>query len=661
MSGKKRESKTYLLITVIVGTTIALGTPCPAQSPFLTPEHKNILDYHFRVHMNYFLSPKVITKLGLPLCAYQPGRRAYYGHSGPADWGYALQAWIAAAERRTMSPYQARLQIQLALRTMQTLQINGAQTHFGLFYPAYTLTDWLGDDLDEPVHDRDVNIPSLENALLYASLVVTKGWGLQMGDGAIVSLASSVMQRMGFHHFLCTDQSGCFLARFLNTLTGQCSPQKWDTYADEGGMINWIAYLSDAITLQEFKSVAWCQSREARIWNACTGEKHLVREAAHANTMNTWAYRPLAGFPIGMFESQGQIPSYLCQDSFIPAIRAHLAYGDCLEIDYPAFSDAPTQTNQGIPLVQHFAPVNMKYDVPDTPPTHCMPHAFFIPFNAGPNLDLALRQHLITLISELTADQANYYHSQDLTPFGFEVCASPVKNTHYAGPDRGRLVFETRSHAYTVLSLFNCLQHDEAGSSFFTLASQVPNYLNKVATVLHYLYSPVLYSPNPVGPSITPVVGIYRFGSVQSPYPQTYTATIDHDHLKIGSNVIVLEKANDKFEEQWLIWDSLSLETDTGEPIWQLGLDESPPVFTHQAYDEFDNSLNFLSDYYVNQMNSLEFPRELNNNVLPKISIVFDLNAQEARRDLLLTLDTVFAVHEAAPYFEVKVSVNPAQ
>ncbi len=657
--GKKQPCQACPYAVLIIGAITFFAASCPAQGPFLTPDHKNTLDHHFRVHMNYFLSPQVITKLGLPLSAYQPGWRARYGYSGPADWGYALQAWIAAAERHTMNAYQASLQIQLALRTIQTLQINSTQTYYGLFYSSYTLTDWLGNDLNEPVHGRDMAIPSLENALLYASLVVTKGWGLQTGDGAIVSLASSVMQRMPFHHFLCTDQSGSFFARSIDALTGQCSLEKWDTYADEGGMINWIAYLSGTTTLQDFKAVTWCQHRETRVWNTCTGERHTVREPAYANTMNTWAYRPLAGFPIGLFESQGQIPSYSSQDSFIPAVRAHLAYGDCLGIDYPAFSDAPTQMEQGIPLVRRFTPVNVEYEIPDTPPNHCMPHAFFIPFNAGPNLDPSLRQHLITLISELTADQGNYYHSQDLTPFGFEVCASPLKNAPYPGPDKGRLVFETRSHAYTVLSLFNCLQLDEAGPSFFAMAAQVPNYLNRVATVLQYLYSPALYTPNPVGSSITPVVGIYRFGSVQSPHPQLHTVVIDHDHLKVGPNVIVLEKAHDKFEQQWLIWDRLALETDTGESIWQLGQDESPPVFTHRAYDEFDNSLNFLSEYHVNGMNSLKFPRELNNSTLPKISIIFDLNAQEARRDLLLTLDTVFAVQGAAPYFEVKVSVNP--
>ena len=658
MRGKKRR-RISLFILAIVGIPMISSSFCFGESAFLSPPHRDFFDMQFRVHMNYFLSPKVITKSGLPLCAYQQGARARYGFSGPVEWGYAFQAWIAASQRQLASPYQISLQIQLALRTLQKLQIESNQSYYGLFYSSYTLTDWLNGDLDMPTCNSVKDIASEDNALLYASLMITKGWALQMGDTALASLATSVMQRMYFHHFLNIDQGGSFLSHSVNTLTGRCSPAKWNTYADAGGLINWIAYLSGSITFQEFKAINWPLLRETRIWQSCDNTRHMVRETPYFNSMSTWSLRPLAGFPLGSFESQGQITSFFCNDSFVPSIKAHLAYGDCIGVDYPAFSDATTQTDHSERLTGRFTPVNLNYEVPETTPNHCMPHAFFVPFNAGPDLDQTLLNTLVSLITQLMADQANYYHDSGPTPFGFEVLASPFKNDHYPGADNGRWIFETRSQAYTTLSLFNCLQLNEDKPTFFSMASAVPDYLNKVSKVMDYLYLPTLYTPNPVGPSITPVVGIYRFGSTGSAFPQEHTVSIDHDYLRTGENVLILEVTNNTYPTQWLIWDYLNLSTDTGELIWRLGDNESPPIDAYQAYDEFDNSLSFVSEFDVDHMPVRRFPRELNDANLPKVSIYFNLNGQESKRDLILVLDTVFAIHDEAPYCELKVSVNP--
>ena len=66
---------------------------------YLEPAQFGILEQLFEIHMNYFLSGEVVPRSGIPCTAYKVGNRARFGYSNPTEWGYAMQAWIAAAER----------------------------------------------------------------------------------------------------------------------------------------------------------------------------------------------------------------------------------------------------------------------------------------------------------------------------------------------------------------------------------------------------------------------------------------------------------------------------------------------------------------------------------------------------------------------------------
>jgi hypothetical protein len=659
MSRKQILSPGNLLGISVIGVVQFLAASCLAETAFLSEEQRALMDAQFRVHMNYFRSSDVVTSSGLPTSAYRHGARALYVSSGPAQWGYAIQAWIAAAERNIWSSNQATLQIRTALRTVQLMQIDSSQNHRGLFYASYVLRDWLGNDLSAPHHDDNLRISSLDNALFYASLTITKGWARRIGDGHLQNLADSVMRRMQLRAFLVPHASGPRLARVLDADTGLGMTDHWDVYADEGGVVAWIAYLSGAIQFDEYSLITRAQSREPRFWQSCSDIRHLVREAPFYNAMSVWSLRSLAGFPIGSFEGPLGIQSYFSPDSFVPAVRTHLAYGKCLGVDYPAFSDALTQTANGIPLVDRFTPANLNYEAPETLPGHVTPHAFFVPFAAGSDLDPDLRNQLFAYIKQLTVDSAGYYHGAGVTPFGFEVLASPFRDTAYLGADDGRGIFETLSHAYATLSMFTCLQLDEGKPTFYTLAAGVPGYVISVAQILSSLYGITEYTPNPVGVSITPVIGIYRFGSANTAYPPERTITIDKDHLRLGQNVLVLELANDKQPNPWLLWDHLSLHTDTGLLVWILGEDESSPTIDPTAWDEFDLVAPFVTDFHADHQPVQEFPGQLGAGSVPRLTIRFNLNGQESRRDVSLRLDTLLATHDDTPYFEMMISVNP--
>ncbi len=234
--------------------------------------------------------------------------------------------------------------------------------------------------------------------------------------------------------------------------------------------------------------------------------------------------------------------------------------------------------------------------------------------------------------------------------------ASPLHNdTAYVGADQGRGVFETLNQAFIVLSLFNGLQLHDGEKPFSTYATQEPEYELAMQQALQYLY------PTPSDPWC--VVGDFIFGSKESedepsPYPEQRGIRIRADCVKPGSNTILLEAVQPAKAYRWLVWDSLALTTDLRDPIWSLGLDEAPPDYTGNAFDEFDDTLPFNIDFDVESMDVGDFPFQLNDNALPQVFITFDLTAEEADRDLILDLDTLYATHDDVDSFTMRVQVN---
>jgi hypothetical protein len=464
--------------------------PVPS-SHYLTSEEYALLAEIFRVHMNYFLSPEVVTAFGFPLTAYKVGDRARFGYSNPTEWGYTWQAWIAAAERGIISRDEAICRLKRALTVLEALQ-HPEESYQGLPYPFYKMTTPDGKDLCTPYHDPHPEIPSGDNALLYASLLIIEGWGRWIGDVGLWTQAERIRKRMNFRVFLQEEGDCLYLVHTINANTGKPSSARWNIFADEGGVVAWIAYVSGSISFEEYKKITECQYRSSAHWTSCTGKEYVVEEAAWFNAMFTWAVRSLAGFPIGSFDAPEGTKSNYSKQSFVPAVQAQLAYGDCLGIDHPAFSDAMSQARNGQGLVgwvqNWFIPPNLIGFV-GTAPTDIVPHALFVPFNALPDLPIETKDRLIAEIIELQKDKAMYYHDSGPYPFGFEVIASPYKDdVNYVGADDGRNIFETLSHAYIVLSLFNALQLNDGKPTFCAFAAKVPNYTEMLRKVLLFLY-----------------------------------------------------------------------------------------------------------------------------------------------------------------------------
>ena len=461
----------YLLFLIIFSGVSYSATLSPAQYTTLN----GILD----THLNYFLSTTAVTSYGLPLSAYKIGDRARYGYSNPTEWGFLLQAYIAAAERGKISKTEAASKIATTLNTVNTLQDNNLQVYNGgLFYPYYKVTDSLGNDVF-PYHDSPQSIPSMDNSMFYMSLVIVDGWALDNNLASLSNQARAIYSKMNFSPFIYTESSTGKKIEALvadastNALAGKC-----DIYVNEGGLTTMIAYFSGSVDFVTYKALTSAQLRGAATWNGIT-----VQEADWFNPMFTWGVRSLAGVPV--------TGTPYSTASLVPSYKGHLAYGTFLGIDYPALSDAMSQG-----WVQNYFPPNISGQL--SPVKNGVPHAFFIPLNVLPDLDQDTLNTTFTKINALMGDTAGYYYgSSSAYPFGFVVATSPMANDiSYSGivPSDGKNIFETLSEAYIALSAFNALQQQDNSKDFTYFMTKSPNMVDHMKTVQAYLYP--TYQPN---------------------------------------------------------------------------------------------------------------------------------------------------------------------
>lgn len=467
--------------------------------PFLTFAQADLLDTMLRTHLQYFLDAQTVSKHGLPLAAYKTGDRARYGFATPSDCGYALEVWIAATERGALPMDQALARITVTLNTLALLQKTFPQHAEGLFFSAYQLTDDLGEDLLAPGHDEDVNISSAENALLYAALMVTEGWARRIGNAALTERAAEIRSGMEFRRFLTTTNGVTRLARFFNRDTTRLSAATWDGYADEGGLVAWIALVSGSLSFEEYQAVTRAQNRSSASFQGVA-----VQEATQYNAMTAWGMRSWAGFPTGSWDAFAGTRTPYAAQSLAQAARTHLLYGDLLGVDYPAFADTRTQARGGQLLAGRFTPANLAGQSPAAAPADVTPHALFVPFNAGPSLAPEVRDRLLQLVDRLRTDTAGYFHPLgSAQPFGFEVVASPLADqSAYAGAAAGRGVFEARANAAIILSAFTALEVDAGCETFTDLAAQVPGYRELASRTLAFLYPGALWELRPSGTTV---------------------------------------------------------------------------------------------------------------------------------------------------------------
>lgn len=470
----------YLVLVLHAAALSLRAVVVPAPTPFLSASQMQMLAGILDVSLNYCLAPEVIGVSGLARTAYDDDAPLSYRHANITEWGYMMQAWFVAAERNKITRSEAVLKLHNALAGLEALRANGGEAYNGLFYNLYDVRAPNGTPLTVPTKlTGGAFIPSLDNALLTASLVVIEGWALHHGETALAQRAHAIWSTMDYRLFLVnTAGGGKAISHGYTPSTTSLLGSLYDVNSDEGGMMAWVAFLTNSITLEEFKVVCGAQKR----WHGKAGGI-TVPEAPWFSAMFAWAVRQLGGFPAATRET-GLRNRYA--ESFASATRGHLAQASRQGVFYPAYSDAMSQLYVG-----RYATPNLSGQ--ESVFAHIMPHALFVPLNIGPELNATTRATLLTKIEALMSDSAVYYHAgvTGHSPFGFEVVASPSRNAvGYAGVSGqgGRYVFETLSQFYVIGSIFNGLAAHAGTPSFVHFACEVPGYESKLQTALAALY-----------------------------------------------------------------------------------------------------------------------------------------------------------------------------
>ncbi len=450
---------------------------------------KEVLNEVVNTTLNYWLNSNVIHTSGLPLTAYKSTDRARFGYSNPTEWGHALQAWLVAAQFGKISNAEAVTKIQNALNSMLSLQADPSQFAYGLFYPYYTLVNPNGSNNAFPVNDGDARLPSGDCALLWGSIWVVEGWLKSIGEVSTAQLASQVRANMSFANCYYSNQSGHFFAHQINASTGQLSSSNWNVFSDEGGVVNFIAYLAGSINLAQYQQVHNYQLKSSSSWNG-----HTVDHAGYFNTAFVWPQRMFIGYPIEKNQKARQYLEY----SFNPNFRAHLDWVSARNVQHMGFSDSMTQTSNGQAMVGGFVAPNLasvtQNNLPahvPNPLKHVQPHGVMVPFLAYGSLDMTTLKKIFEHLLLLKNDSEGYWHDTGTYPYGFEVTASAyLDDTGYSGTDDGRNIFESLSQAYTLFPVAYALQKENGWSNFYDYAQQVDaSYAQKVQDSLDYTFS----------------------------------------------------------------------------------------------------------------------------------------------------------------------------
>ena len=116
-----------------------------------------------------------------------------------------------------------------------------------------------------------------------------------------------------------------------------------------------------------------------------------------------------------------------------------------------------------------------------------------------------------------------------------------------------------------------------------------------------------------------------------------------------GRYVLQLANDNPPLSGHWIEWDYLAL-TAGGSFVWQIGQEETPPVYGPQASDEFCSTAEHTDcrtgfEVIAGRIDERSFPKTLNDGVFPVVRIVFTVAREQTGADLDLTLSTLYSSH----------------
>mmetsp|Transcript_128651 Transcript_128651/g.223025 ORF Transcript_128651/g.223025 Transcript_128651/m.223025 type:complete len:941 (-) Transcript_128651:69-2891(-) len=450
------------------------------------------LDTILKDHFAFFRDPEEIVH-GLPLDALKRENPKQLTDSNPCEWGYALESWMVMVETGSIPLEEAEANITTTLETLQALQKDSDQFAHGLFYPYYRLRDKETGAKLYPKRTDYKELPCGDDALLYASLLLVQGWLKSRDLNRLGDMAGEILGKMDFSR--CVRMTDCnaagngleassnaskadkfwSVALTFNADTLKLNDFNWNVWADEGGLVAMIVALTGAASSEQYESIV----RQQQKYSPCANwEGITVGHAAFFNSIFTLPTRSMLGFGT-LFES----PYYheFAVRSVLPSFRAHQKLKQKLGVDYIGPSDAMSMMPRAHPgkffgSYAYWPPNNLydcregrvikenqctwckglQYEGLDDPFDLTVPHGNFAAFLVSSMMERTQFQSWVEDAKKLVTDYSKAY----LPGYGMEVMA-PAKRTPFGekfeGPYDGRGIWESLSHGYTILSMYEGL------------------------------------------------------------------------------------------------------------------------------------------------------------------------------------------------------------
>jgi hypothetical protein len=449
----------------------------------------SLLDSIMKDHFAFFNDPDEIVH-GLPMDALKKDNPRVLTDSNPCEWGYAFESWIIMAETGVLKEAEAVAKLQESFTTLATLQQDPNQFAHGLFFPYYRLRSKETGEKIFPQRTEYQELPCGDDALFYASMMLVQGWLESKSFKKEAKTCSEILGRMDFSR--CVRMTDCNAAgnglessaddstgdKFwsvpltFHAETLQQNSFNWNVWADEGGAVAMIVALSGAVNDTQYESIVRQQQR----YSPCSHwEGITVGHSAFFNSIFTLPTRSMLGF--GTLFSSPYYHEFAVR-SVLPSFRAHQKLKKKLDVDFMGPSDAMSMMPKAHPgkfygSYAYWPPNNMydcrkgkstmenqctwckgiQYEGLDDPFDMIVPHGNMASFLVAGMMEKSQFTAWLEDTKLLMTDWSEVYKPG----YGLEVMA-PARRTprgaKFDGPFDGRGIWESLSHGYTVLSMY---------------------------------------------------------------------------------------------------------------------------------------------------------------------------------------------------------------
>jgi len=487
----------------LIGDEMAqLGTVMIVSRLDLAEAETHLLETVLQAHSHFFIDPANVIH-GLPMTTINPHDPGAFAWSNPTEWGFVLTSLAAMAEGERLSYSDAVARMSIALKTMENLQSQPDQFTKGLFYPFYKLRNTnkdcvnYGKILAAPERTNYLELPCGDNALLYSSLVLVRGWLITNMFHEEAALAESITSKFNFDK--CIHRKRCLrgklknsndlpwaVALTVNAGNDELFPFDWNVWADEGGVVSMTAMLAGAMSHNQFEDLVQAQ----QLYSPCeTWQNITVQNTAYFNSIFTLPTRSFLGFGT-LFSS----PTYheFSLRSVLPTFRAHRATKAIVGDDFFGPSDAMsqdigsvaffppnTQFNPCVPKQNtanactwcqgrqyadgHGNGLGRQYIDSDEGHHLSVSHGGLVSFLATATMETSQVVAWVDDLKALVSDASGVYNAS----YGFQVLApnkrtpllqkSSFAQTAADKKSHGAGYYEALSHSYTSLSLYEGL------------------------------------------------------------------------------------------------------------------------------------------------------------------------------------------------------------